>query len=119
MRVMMPMAMGMTALDTATGRPITRILRQDCSSGRSPGQGEVSRCSRRDSTQRATTSVKLRASTVAQAAPAIPSAGMGPQPKMSRGSIKALSRTPTIMTTLGVRVSPVARIMLLPIMGTT
>lgn len=63
--------------------------------------------------------VVARAATVARAAPSIPRAGTGPQPKMRRGSRTTFTRPATDMMTAGTRVSPVARMALLPIMGTT
>ncbi len=56
---------------------------------------------------------------VAMAAPRIPHSGKGPMPKISSGSSMPLTRPATVMTRLGVLVSPVARMAELPTMGST
>ncbi|OPZ07618.1 MAG: hypothetical protein BWZ10_02792 [candidate division BRC1 bacterium ADurb.BinA364] len=57
--------------------------------------------------------------TVARAAPAISMRGTIHHPKIMIGSRMALSRNPDIMIRLGHFVSPVARMALLPAIGTT
>ena len=56
---------------------------------------------------------------VAMAAPRIPHSGKGPMPKMSSGSSTPFTSPATVITRLGVLVSPVARMAALPTMGST
>ena len=71
----------------------------------------------RTSTQVAATDALKRAITVEIAAPRIPRAGKGPNPKISIGSIMKFIITATTIIALGVFVSPVALIALLPTIG--
>ncbi len=59
------------------------------------------------------------AMTPAMAAPFSPIAGIGPTPKMKIGSSMTLSTAAAIISLLGNRVSPVARMLLMPTMPTT
>ena len=60
-----------------------------------------------------------RAITVAMAAPRRPRAGTGPQPKIMIGARITLTIAADIMMYIGVLPSPVARIVPMPIIGTT
>ena len=63
--------------------------------------------------------IVARASNAAIAAPFRPIAGTGPTPKISMGSRMTFSTAARIISMLGRRVSPVARMLAMPTMPTT
>ena len=96
------------ALRMKLGRPRVRISRTSLRWTRKPRTFILTRWGVPSSTQKARRVERVKPSTVERAAPRMPMAGKGPQPKIRMGSKIRLKTTPAIWKPMGASMLPVA-----------
>ena len=106
------MAVEIITICAPMGRPLTMSARRMAPSGTNRRQSArpiQSGCRRQRSQASSAAKLIALATSVARAEPAMPSGGIGPQPKMRSGFSAVSSTTTSRRKTKGVRVSPAPR----------